>query len=102
MPGRNHPERVKEANRWANLLPTAMRRRFAFDYLAWLNGGAVGVEPDPKGLARRFKDEIKEEIGKYRLWERHEDCTAPETCGVCHDCQRARPCPIHDGQKGGE
>jgi hypothetical protein len=24
-----------------------------------------------------------------------DECTRPEACGVCHECQRQQPCPIH-------
>lgn len=24
-----------------------------------------------------------------------DDCQTPETCGVCHICQRQQPCPLH-------
>jgi len=64
-----HPERIKLAYRYLNLIRNAAKRRYGFAYLAWLNGGAVGDEPERGALSYMAAQAVRIELATYKLWE---------------------------------
>src|SRR3990167_7637228 len=55
----------------------------------WLAHQVIGQE-----IERLLKNMLFGHLGGFMS----DDCETPETCGVCHVCQKAQPCPEHGGR----
>ena len=63
------PAKLAAVNRYANLIRNAAKRRYAFDYIAWLRNGAVGLEPQkPQGLSFMGAQAVRHQVAEFNLW----------------------------------
>ena len=63
-----YPERWTAANRYGNTLRTRPESRYAFAYLGWMRGGAIGTAPERGRLTIARATEIREHIHSLNLW----------------------------------
>lgn len=62
------PERWRSANRIGNTLRTSAESRYWFAYMGWMNGGAIGIEPERGRLTIARAAAIREQIAALNLW----------------------------------
>jgi hypothetical protein len=61
-------ETLKGAYRYANAIRNAAKRSYANAYIAWMVGGAVGLEPERGRLSTMAAQAVRLEVASLRLW----------------------------------
>lgn len=61
-------ERLKLAYRYLNLIKNADKRRYGFAYVAWMHGGAVGIEPERGRLSVMGAQAVRQRLAEFKLW----------------------------------
>ena len=62
------PAKLKEAYRYLNLIRNADKRRYGFAYVAWMQGGAVGLEPERGDLSVMGAQAVRQRMAEFNLW----------------------------------
>ena len=62
-------DKLKKLHRFANLLETPAKRRFASAYISWLHNGASGDEPSRGRLSLADREEIRDKIAVMKPWQ---------------------------------
>jgi hypothetical protein len=66
-----HIDKTKlgEAFKYANLIRNAAKRRYANEYIAWLQNGAEGLEPEHNKISYMAAQAVRMTIADMKLWD---------------------------------
>ena len=62
-------QKLESAYRYGNLLRCKPKRDYVFAYIAWLNNGAMGIEPERGRLSYMAAQAVRMTIDGMKLWE---------------------------------
>ena len=62
------PERLKVAYRYLNLIRNGDKRRYGFAYVAYMQNGASGLEPERGRLSVMGAQAVRHRIAEFKLW----------------------------------
>ena len=63
-----NPARRAEANRAFNLMTDGPMRRYGFAYMAWMENGCVGIEPEHPRVSRAGAAQVRALVATFDLW----------------------------------